>query len=140
MSINEKTLAPQSSGALHELPWLPRPVADFNAKCRQAVGEPHDFGKRIRALASTALDENQLARLARVIESGRGKGHSLEPLTPFKLAVITLAPNVPDSRLMFCVLATEGSSQTVKLKMWPGTEVAALVMKVTAVAAPRIRS
>jgi FkbH-like protein len=71
-----------------ELSWLPRPAADFNALCRTALEQPADMGQRIRALASTALNENQLIRLAKVISAARTAGHSLEPLTPYRLGLI----------------------------------------------------
>jgi FkbH-like protein len=78
------------------LSWLSRPPADFTALCRAALDHPEDqskghpegFGARLRALASCALDENQLIRLAKLLPKARAAGYSLAPLTPFKLGVI----------------------------------------------------
>jgi FkbH-like protein len=74
-----------------ELSWLPRPSTDFNALCRTALERPENLGQRIRALASSALNENQLIRLAKVMAGARAAGHSLTPLTPYRLGVISNA-------------------------------------------------
>jgi FkbH-like protein len=74
------------------LAWLPAKPADFSARCRALLTEdaasPH-FGRSVRALASFALDENALNRLAKVISQARGAGRTLEPLTPFRLGVLS---------------------------------------------------
>jgi FkbH-like protein len=76
-----------SNDFYERLAWLPPPPEDFATRCRAAqVGVP-ELGRRLRALATAALDENQLTRLAKVIE--RARGSSLAPLTPFRLAVIS---------------------------------------------------
>ena len=72
-----------------ELSWLPQPPADFNALCRSALSDPDSLGQRIRALASNALDENQLLRLFKLITSARAAGQSLAPLTPYRLGLIS---------------------------------------------------
>jgi FkbH-like protein len=72
-----------------ELSWLPRPSADFNLLCRSVLDEPEDAGNKVRRLASTALDENQLVRLDRVIRKLRAANHSLAPLTPYRLAILS---------------------------------------------------
>lgn len=77
------------SALYSELSWLPRPAEDFSAQCRAALQEPDSLGQRLRALASRGLDENQLIRLAKVITTARTAGHSLAPLTPYKLALIS---------------------------------------------------
>jgi len=74
-----------------ELAWLARPPADFNSQCGSLAREPHDAGDRLRLLAGTALDENQLCRLARVIEKLRAADCSLAPLTPYRLAILSNA-------------------------------------------------
>ena len=71
------------------LSWLIGPPADFAALCRSALDRPEGLGTRLRALASFALDENDLIRLARVAAKARAAGHSFEPLTPYKLGLIT---------------------------------------------------
>jgi FkbH-like protein len=70
------------------LAWLPAPPADFPACCKKLPERHTGFGKEIRALATHALDEHQLARLGRAIDTVRAKGGSLVPLTPFRLGLI----------------------------------------------------
>lgn len=70
------------------LAWLPAPPADFSARCKKLPERHTDFGTEIRALATYGLDEHQLARLGRTIDSVRSKGESLSPLTPFRLGVL----------------------------------------------------
>ncbi|MCU1250745.1 MAG: HAD-superfamily phosphatase subfamily [Edaphobacter sp.] len=47
------------------------------------------MGIELRALALHALDLNQLTKLAKVIGKARSEGASLDPLTPFRLAVLS---------------------------------------------------
>ena len=70
------------------LSWLPQPPADFNTVCRNVLEHPEKLGQQIRMLASSALNENQLMRLAKVIAGARRAGHSLMPLTPYRLGLI----------------------------------------------------
>jgi len=72
-----------------DLSWLPRPPADFSARCRCALDLPEKAGEQIRALASYALDQNQLVRLTKLIARAREAGHSLAPLTPYRLGFIS---------------------------------------------------
>src|SRR5262249_11917031 len=74
-----------------ELSWLPRVPGNFSAQCRGVLEHGGDLGKRFRALASTALAEKQLNRLARTIDKARDCGRSLNPLAPFKLGIISNA-------------------------------------------------
>lgn len=74
-----------------ELQWLPRPPEDFSKRCR-ALREPAgEVGREIRALASFALDENKLVKLANSIELLRPTPDSLRPLIPFRLGIISNA-------------------------------------------------
>ncbi|HEV2549950.1 MAG TPA: HAD-IIIC family phosphatase [Stellaceae bacterium] len=73
---------------LSDLSWLLPPPADFSARCRALGGEGEDLGNRVRALASHALDENQLDRLSKVITQAQIEGRSLAPLTSFRLGVL----------------------------------------------------
>jgi FkbH-like protein len=71
------------------LSWLPAPPTDFSARCRSLPDSGgDDLGKQARALATYALDEHQLARLGRAIDTARSKGRSLAPLTPFRLGLL----------------------------------------------------
>lgn len=79
------------------LAWLSAPPADFRKRCR-GLTEIESAGGAVAHLAGYALDENQLLRLAEAIETLRGAGKSLAPLTPFKLGLLgnaTLEPVVP---------------------------------------------
>ncbi len=70
------------------LSWLPLPPADFVQQCKALAAGNGDLGGPIRALATHALDEHQLARLGRAIEAARRGGRSLAPLTPFRLGLL----------------------------------------------------
>ncbi|MBV9302374.1 MAG: HAD family hydrolase [Acidobacteriaceae bacterium] len=69
--------------------WLPKPPSDFSKQCRSLLESTEDLGRRIQALASYSLTENQLSRLAKVIEGARNEGNSLAPLIPFRLGVLS---------------------------------------------------
>jgi FkbH-like protein len=73
------------------LAWLPTPPENFTASCRALLDEPADLGRRMQHLASHALDENQLNRLAKLMLKAQAAGHALAPLTPFRLGIISNA-------------------------------------------------
>jgi FkbH-like protein len=79
--------------SLHSgLAWLPPPPADFATQCRALDdddGAP--LGRRIRALATHALDENQLGRLTRAIGRARAAEKNLAPLAPLRLGLVSNA-------------------------------------------------
>jgi len=72
-----------------QLAWLPRQPENFSALCHAALDTHEDLGVRIRALANYGLDENALNKLAKVIDKARARGLSLDPLTPFRLGIIS---------------------------------------------------
>ena len=72
-----------------ELQWLPRAAEDFSARVKAIGAAEGPVGGLIRELASTGLDLNQLTKLAKAIEKARAAGKSLEPLIPFKLAILS---------------------------------------------------
>src|SRR5215469_13761857 len=72
-----------------ELSWLPKSPPDFELQCRTLLDNPTDLGGRVRELASFGLDENQLNHLARLIAKARKAGTDLQPLVPFRLAVLS---------------------------------------------------
>ena len=74
-----------------ELQWLPRPPEDFSKRCRALRESAGEAGREIRALASFALDENKLVKLANSIESLRSTPDYLRPLIPFRLGIISNA-------------------------------------------------
>jgi len=72
------------------LSWLPRPPADFVARCRALEPDPAP-GPGLQALAVYALDENDLHRLSALITGARHAGKSLSPLVPFRLGILSNA-------------------------------------------------
>ena len=73
------------------LAWLPPPPPDFSEQCKKlpTSAGAEALGSGIQALASHALDENQANRLAKLIKKAVAAGHSLRPLTPFKLGILS---------------------------------------------------
>jgi hypothetical protein len=65
------------AGLYADLAWLPRPPADFSARCQSVSEQKEGLGPSIQALARHALDENQLLRLARLIAQAREQDLSL---------------------------------------------------------------
>ncbi len=79
-----------STNLYSDLSWLPRPPADFSNRCKNlASAAEKSLGSSLQALASYALDENQLNRLAKLITKSAAGGASLKPLVPFRLGVLS---------------------------------------------------
>ena len=76
---------------LTNLTWLPRPPTDFNARCQALAELGVGLGLALQGLASFALDENQLNRLARSIGRAVSQNRSLAPLVPFRLGIVSNA-------------------------------------------------
>jgi len=74
-----------------DLQWLPRPPQDFAERVRALQQSGGQIGSEVQALAGHALDQNQLARLAKTIQAAKAQGKSLLPLEPFKLALLSNA-------------------------------------------------
>jgi FkbH-like protein len=72
-----------------ELQWLPRAPHDFSGRLKALGNLTSSLGIELRALALHALDLNQLTKLAKIIGKARSEGESLDPLTPFRLAVLS---------------------------------------------------
>jgi FkbH-like protein len=68
--------------------WLPKPPGDFSARCRRLPEAGDGLGRQGQYLASHALDENQLNRLAAALNKARAAGLSLAPLQPFRLGIV----------------------------------------------------
>ncbi|MFM9975215.1 MAG: HAD-IIIC family phosphatase [Beijerinckiaceae bacterium] len=74
------------------LPWLPPPPENFRMLCRDAEASPDDSAPLLRALAMHALNDSQLAGLARTLGKLRKKREcQIEGLHPFKLGLISNA-------------------------------------------------
>jgi FkbH-like protein len=78
-----------SLNLFRDLSWLPRPPHDFGARCHAILHGDNDPGPLLQALASFALDENQLNKLAKVISKSTNSHIGLKPLTPFRLGVLS---------------------------------------------------
>ncbi len=102
-----------------KLQWLPQPPSDFNSRCRCLLEQEGQLGRTIRALATFALDENQLVRLAQTMAKGRKADRSFAPLSGFRLGILSnattdfLAPAITASAarhgmLVDCVCAPYG--------------------------------
>jgi len=74
-----------------ELHWLPQAPADFSARLKDLDAQGDGLGAAVQAIASYALDINQLTKLARRIGNARNHGKNLAPLTPFRLAILSNA-------------------------------------------------
>jgi FkbH-like protein len=72
-----------------ELQWLLPPPTDFSERLRSSAGTPGPLGLELQFFASHALDLNQLTKLAKAIAKARSAGRSLDPLVPFRLALLS---------------------------------------------------
>src|SRR5215469_5771131 len=72
-----------------ELQWLPRAPEDFAQRVKGLKGSPGSLGREIRVLAQHGLDVNQLTRLSKAISTAILNHEPLDPLTPFRLAVLS---------------------------------------------------
>jgi FkbH-like protein len=71
------------------LEWLPRAPEGFPKILKDLAGSADAVGAEIQALASHALDLNQLTKFAKFICKVRGQEKCLDPLSPFRLAVLS---------------------------------------------------
>jgi FkbH-like protein len=69
-----------------ELQWLPRAPQDFAEQLKNLA---NPMGRAAQALALHSLNLNQLTKLARAITKAKASGNSLDPLVPFRLAVLS---------------------------------------------------
>jgi predicted enzyme involved in methoxymalonyl-ACP biosynthesis len=72
-----------------ELQWLPRIPEEFPGRLKALGNSAGPLGRELQALASYAQDLNQLTKLAKAIGKARSDGKSLDPLVPFRLAVLS---------------------------------------------------
>jgi FkbH-like protein len=72
-----------------ELRWLPTLPENFGDLLKALDTSSGPIGQDIQFLASHRLDLNQLTRLAKAIGKARSEDKRLEPLVPFKLAVLS---------------------------------------------------
>ena len=76
-----------------ELQWLPRAPREFSQRLKALPNSDGPLGRELQALALHALDLNQLTKLAKVIgkahAEAKSAGKSLDPLVPFRMAVLS---------------------------------------------------
>ena len=72
-----------------DLQWLPTAPADFSASLKALANSTPPLGSELQRLASHGLDLNQLTKLASAFDKARSDGKSLQPLTPFRLALLS---------------------------------------------------
>jgi FkbH-like protein len=72
-----------------QLHWLPPAPRAFSERLKVLGKDPSSLGLELQALASHALDLNQLTKLAKAISKARTEGQTLRPLSPFRLAVVS---------------------------------------------------
>jgi FkbH-like protein len=80
-----------SNKTFANLEWLPRPGEDFTSRCKAVLDLAEGVGRELQSLATCALDQSQLARLAGTIEKVRAKGVDFKPLIPFRLGLLSNA-------------------------------------------------
>jgi len=78
-----------SNTSFKNLQWLPTPVADYTSRCKALFDASTGIGREIQSLATSALDQNQLTRLANTINKLRSDGADLKPLVPFRLGLLS---------------------------------------------------
>jgi FkbH-like protein len=72
-----------------ELQWLPRAPQQFADRLKALAVSTDCVGRELHALATHALDLNQLTKLSKAISRTLADGKSLNPLVPFRLAVLS---------------------------------------------------
>jgi FkbH-like protein len=72
-----------------DLQWLPRAPQDFSEKLKALWNTPDPIGRAVQALAMHALDLNKLTKLTKAISKARAEHKSLDPLVPFRLAMLS---------------------------------------------------
>lgn len=68
---------------------MPRAPHDHSTRLSAVKNSAGPLGRELQALASYGLDLNQLTKLANVIVKARSLGKTLDPLTPFRLALLS---------------------------------------------------
>ncbi len=72
-----------------ELQWLPPAPKGFSDRLKALGNLPGPLGRELQALAQCSLNLNQLTKLAKAIARASTDGKSLDPLVPFRLAVLS---------------------------------------------------
>ena len=62
---------------------------DFSARLKALADSKDPLGPKLRELALYGLDLNQLTKLAKAVGNARSTGAPLDPLVPFRLALLS---------------------------------------------------
>jgi FkbH-like protein len=72
-----------------KLQWLRRAPKEFSVRLKVLESSPGLVGQDLQALALHALDLTQLTKLGKAVSKMQSDGKSLDPLVPFRLAVLS---------------------------------------------------
>ena len=72
-----------------ELRWLPKTPENFSTRVKRLATAEGPIGREVQALASYALDLNQLTRLSKLIRGAATDSANLAPLVNFRLGVLS---------------------------------------------------
>src|ERR1035437_10244588 len=72
-----------------EVQWLPRVPQEFPELLKAWGNSTGSLGCELQAMALHVLDLNQLTKLAKAVGKAHSEGKPLNPLTPFRLAVLS---------------------------------------------------
>jgi FkbH-like protein len=72
-----------------DFPWLSDAPDDFSSRCRSIGRCGEDHGRQIQLLANFRLNARQSLALSRAIERCRSNNLALDPLTSFRLGVLS---------------------------------------------------
>ena len=72
-----------------ELKWLPAAPKNFSERLKGLENSPGPLGREIQSLAQHGLNLNQLTKLAKALARAKADGKSLDPLVPFRLAILS---------------------------------------------------
>jgi FkbH-like protein len=72
-----------------ELQWMPQTPKDFSERLKALDNSTAPLGLELQVLAQHALNLNQLTKLAKVLARATARGRSLDPLVPFRLAILS---------------------------------------------------
>jgi FkbH-like protein len=74
-----------------DLLWLPRRPADLDTRLQALRKSEAPVGAELTGVLLHALDENALTRVARIMTRASASAEALQPLTPFRLGIVSNA-------------------------------------------------
>ncbi|HEV2645639.1 MAG TPA: HAD-IIIC family phosphatase [Acidobacteriaceae bacterium] len=91
-----------------QLQWLPCPPQDFSRRLNALSDESEQLGRSLQTLASFALDLGQMIQMYKAIDKMRRERKCLNPLVPFKLAILSNSTTALISPAMVAAAARHG--------------------------------